>query len=113
MLKFDRIAKKKKKCGCFCGLAEEYPYFTHSKSYSTAQARNQSSDDGRGRFSQIVDYFSSPSLLLEVGPLTPLPSVNLKGRAFRGGYFVAAVLCSTMQYGAQELTGLFSVTIYR
>jgi len=23
------------------------------------------------------------------------------------------VLCSTMQYGAQELTGLFSVTIHR
>jgi len=43
----------------------------------------------------------------------PLLSVNRKGRAFRGGYFVAAVLCSAMQYGAKELTGLFSVTIHR
>jgi len=45
--------------------------------------------------------------------LTPLPSVNRKGRGFRGGYFVAAMLCSTMQYRAKELTGLFSVTINR
>ena len=54
--------------------------------------------------------------------LTPLASVNCKGRAFRGGYFVAAwaaaALCSTIHCTAHwswliaYAAGLFSVTMH-